>query len=290
MTISAKEIEDNKKQNIGLSSKEAELRLKKYGLNTVEKEEESKLKMLVTPFWGPIPWLIEVAAILSAIIQHWEDFAIILFMLVLNASIEFIQKRKAANALDALKQSMALKARVKRDDQWLTISADKLVPGDLINLSNGDIVPADCQLLSGAYLSVDQSTLTGESLPVDKMTGDDAYSGSIVQQGDMEGVVTKTGEKTLFGKTAQLVQEAEGKSHFQRSILNIGEFLIYGALILAVLIIAKELFKNASIIGTIQLVLVLVIASIPVAMPGSDRGNGRCKHPVHRQNRDINTK
>ena len=260
-------VEDKKVEPKGLSAEEAESRLKKYGFNEVKKEKESKLKMIIAPFWGPIPWLIEIAAILSAVIQHWEDFVIILFMLFLNASIEFVQKTKASNALDALKSAMALKARVKRDGKWINIFASTLVPGDLINVKNGDIVPADCDLVTGSYLSIDQSVLTGESLPVNKVIGDDAYSGSIVKQGDMDCLITKTGGNTLFGETAQLVQEAKSQSHFQRSVLSVGEFLIIGALLLAVFIISKELYESESIISTIELVLVLIIASIPVAMP-----------------------
>ncbi|KZK90441.1 Calcium-transporting ATPase 1 [Pseudovibrio sp. Ad46] len=251
----------------GLSGSTASNRLKQYGPNALEEKKTSKLVELLLTFWGPIPWLIEIAAILSAIIAHWADFAIILFMLVLNSGIEFVQSSKAADALAALKSSMALKARVKRDGKWTDIPAEEIVPGDIINLENGDIIPADCILERGPYLAVDQAALTGESLPVDKQIGDVAYSGSIIKQGTMQALVTATGGNTFFGNTAKLVQSAGNISHFQKSVLGIGKFLILGTALLAALIIVKQLYLQQSILGIIELVLVLVIASIPVAMP-----------------------
>ncbi|SDR47379.1 plasma-membrane proton-efflux P-type ATPase [Pseudovibrio sp. Tun.PSC04-5.I4] len=251
----------------GLTSTAAANRLKLYGPNALQEKKTSKLAELLKTFWGPIPWLIEIAAILSAVIQHWADFAIILFMLVLNSGIEFVQSSKAADALAALKSSMALKARVKRDGKWVDLPAAEIVPGDIINLENGDIIPADCILTSGPYLSVDQAALTGESLPVDKGRNDVAYSGSIVKQGTMQALVTATGSDTFFGNTAKLVQTAGNISHFQKSVLAIGKFLIFGTALLAALIIIKQLYLQQSLLDIVELVLVLVIASIPVAMP-----------------------
>ncbi|KZK98748.1 MULTISPECIES: plasma-membrane proton-efflux P-type ATPase [unclassified Pseudovibrio] len=251
----------------GLTGSTASNRLKQYGPNALEEKKTSKLAQLLLTFWGPIPWLIEIAAILSAIIEHWADFTIILFMLILNSGIEFVQSSKAADALAALKSSMALKARVKRDGKWADIPAEEIVPGDIINLENGDIIPADCILERGPYLAVDQAALTGESLPVDKQIGDVAYSGSIIKQGTMQALVTATGGNTFFGNTAKLVQSAGNISHFQKSVLGIGKFLILGTALLAALIIVKQLYLQQSILGIIELVLVLVIASIPVAMP-----------------------
>lgn len=251
----------------GLTEAVAANRLKKYGPNALEEKHISKLRQLLMTFWGPIPWLIEIAAVLSAVIEHWADFFIILFMLVLNSGIEFVQSSKAADALAALKSSMALKARVRRSGEWQDIPAADIVPGDIINLENGDIIPADCILCEGPYLSVDQAALTGESLPVDKSLEDIAYSGSIVKQGTMQALVTETGANTFFGNTAKLVQSAGNISHFQKSVLGIGRFLIMGTAILAALIIIKQLLLQQSLLDIVELVLVLVIASIPVAMP-----------------------
>ncbi|CAA0106733.1 Calcium-transporting ATPase [BD1-7 clade bacterium] len=251
----------------GLSTSEAASRIGQYGYNELEEQHQSKLQQFLKTFWGPIPWLIEIAAVLSAVIRHWPDFFIILFMLILNALIEFVQSSKAQDALSALKSSMALKARVHRDGEWQDIPARELVPGDVISIENGDIVPADCVLLSGQYLSVDQAALTGESLPVDKIVDDDIYSGSIVKQGNMQAVVTATGSETFFGNTAKLVQSAGNASHFEASVLSIGKFLIIGTLVFAAMIIVKELLAHTPVLDIVELVLVLVIASIPVAMP-----------------------
>ncbi len=251
----------------GLDGPTASNRLKQYGPNELEEKQASKLVRLLLTFWGPIPWLIEIAAVLSALIEHWADFSVILFMLILNAGIEFVQSSKAADALEALKSSMALRARVKRDGKWTDISAAEIVPGDIINLENGDIIPADCILGEGSYLAVDQAALTGESLPVNKQTSDMAYSGSIVKQGSMQALVTATGGNTFFGNTARLVQSAGNISHFQKNVLTIGRYLIFGTTVLAALIIVKQLYLQQSIIDIIELILVLVIASIPVAMP-----------------------
>ena len=178
-------------------------------------------------FWGPIPWMIEAAAVLSAAVGHWVDLTIISVLLLFNAAVGFWQEHQAANAVDALKKQLAIKARVKRDGQWTEIDSVNLVPGDIVRLRLGDIIPADVRLIEGDYLSVDQSALTGESLPVDKKTGDTAYSSSIAKQGEMVAVATATGTDTYFGKTAKLVSTAKSVSHFQRAVLMIGDYLIY---------------------------------------------------------------
>ena len=193
----------------GLTEAEAARRLTQYGENALVEHHVSVFERLAHFFWGPIPWMIEIAAVLSAVLEHWADLAIILAMLFINAGVGFWQEFKADNAIALLKQRLALKARVKRDGAWKDIEAKLLVPGDVVLVKLGNVVPADLKLIEGAYLSVDQSALTGESLPVDKKVGDEAYSGSIAKQGEMTGVVTATGMKTYFGKTAHLVQQAK---------------------------------------------------------------------------------
>ncbi len=137
--------------------------------------------------------MIEVAAVLSAIVGHWVEWSIISFLLLFNAVVGFWQAHQAANAVDALKKQLALKARFNRDGQWAEIDAAQLVPGDIVRLRLGAIIPADVQLSEGDYLSVDQSALTGESLPVDKNVGAVAYSSSVAKQGEMVALVTATG-------------------------------------------------------------------------------------------------
>ena len=251
----------------GLTEAEAARRLAQYGENALVEHHVSTLERLAHFFWGPIPWMIEVAAVLSGVLQHWADLAIILAMLFINAGVGFWQEFKADNAIALLKQRLALKARVKRDGVWKDVEAKLLVPGDVVHVKLGNIVPADLKLIDGAYLSVDQSALTGESLPVDKKAGDDAYSGSIAKQGEMDGVVTATGMKTYFGKTAHLVEQAKTVSHFQRAVLRIGNFLILVTIGLVLVIALAALFRRDPLLETVQFALILTVASIPVALP-----------------------
>jgi H+-transporting ATPase len=251
----------------GLSEAEAECLLAQYGENALAEHHVGTLERLARFFWGPIPWMIEIAAALSAVLRHWDDLAIILLMLFINAGVGFWQEYKADNAIALLKQRLALKARVKRGGTWRDIEARSLVPGDLILVKLGNIVPADAKLVRAGYLSVDQSALTGESLPVDKKAGDDIYSGSIAKQGEMEAVVTATGMKTYFGKTARLVEQAKSVSHFQRAVLRIGNFLILVTVGLVLVIGLAALFRRDPLLETVQFALILTVASIPVAMP-----------------------
>ena len=251
----------------GLSAAEAQQRLAHYGPNALVEEKAGTLQKLLSYFWGPIPWMIEAAAVLSALVRHWADFGIIVTMLVINAIVGFWQEWKADNAIAMLKQRLALKARVLRDGQWHDVAARDIVPGDVVLVRLGNILPADLKLLDGDYLSVDQSALTGESLPVDRNVGDVVYSGSIVRQGEMKGVVVATGMETFFGKTARLVQQAETVSHFRRAVLRIGNFLILVTLALVAVILVVALFRHDPLVDTLLFALVLTVAAIPVALP-----------------------
>ncbi|HUI21978.1 MAG TPA: plasma-membrane proton-efflux P-type ATPase [Methylocella sp.] len=251
----------------GLTETEAERRLERFGENALAEHHVSALERLARFFWGPIPWMIEIAALLSGVLRHWDDLSIILVMLFINAGVGFWQEFKADNAIALLKQRLALKARVKRDGRWKDIEARLLVPGDVVLIKLGNVVPADMKLIEGAYLSVDQSALTGESLPVDMKAGDEAYSGSIAKQGEMTGVVTATGMNTYFGKTAHLVEQARTVSHFQRAVLRIGNFLILMTIGLVFCIGIAALFRHDPLMETLQFALILTVASIPVALP-----------------------
>jgi H+-transporting ATPase len=251
----------------GLTSALAGERLTSYGPNELAEKRVSPILKLLSFFWGPIPWMIEVAAILSIVAQHWADFAIILVMLLLNAAVGFWQEFKADNAIATLKQSLALKARVLRDGRWQDLPARELVPGDIVLIELGNIVPADVKLIDGDYLSVDQSALTGESLPVDKKLGDTAYSGSVAKLGEMKALVTATGMNTYFGKTARLVESVVTTSHFQRAVLHIGNSLIFATLGLVALILLDALYRGNPWLETVQFALILTVAAIPVALP-----------------------
>jgi H+-transporting ATPase len=251
----------------GLSGAEAEARLAQFGPNALEEKKLNPILKFLSYFWGPIPWMIEIAAILSAVVKHWDDFIIILVLLIFNALVGFWQEYKAANALEALKKNLALKARALRDGKWQEIPAAQLVPGDVIRLRLGDIIPADAKLFEGDFLSVDQSALTGESLTVSKKAGDIAYSGSVAKQGEMAALVTGTGANTYFGRTAKLVQAAGAASHFQKAVLQIGDYLIYLSLGLVAVLILVQMERGDRFLTLIQFALILTVASIPVALP-----------------------
>jgi H+-transporting ATPase len=252
---------------IGLTQAEAEQRLTQHGYNELPENPVNPLLKLLTYFNGPIPWMIEAAAVLSLLVQHWPDFFIIIILLIANAVVGFWEEYQAGNAIAALKAKLALKARVIRDGHWTSVPARELVPGDVIRVRLGDIVPADARLLDGDPVEVDQSALTGESLPVTHKSGEEIYSGSVIRKGEIDAVISATGTKTYFGKTARLVEEAHTVSHFQRAVLKIGDYLIAFAVVLVVLILGVALFHGDQMTTTLQFVLVLTVAAIPAAMP-----------------------
>ncbi len=256
--------------NKGLSSEEAKERLKKYGLNEIPEYKEPLWHRIFRRFWGPIPWMIEIAAILSAMVHRWEDFTIILIMLFVNAGLDFYQEHKALNAIEALKKKLAKKAVVLRDGKWVEILAKEIVPGDIVKIKIGDIIPADMKLIGGGdFLLVDQSALTGESLPVTKKPGDVVYSNSIVKQGEMIGIAVATGLNTYFGKTVKLVAKAEQhqRSHFQKMVINVGNYLIIVTVIMVAIIIFVGVKRHENIFELLEFSLVLTVAAIPVALP-----------------------
>jgi len=257
----------------GLNSAQLQERLSKYGPNALPEEKKSALSAFLVYFWGPIPWMIEAAALMALVVGDWGDLAIITSLLLFNALLGFWEEHEASNALDALKNSLALRARVLRSGKWEQVNARTLVPGEIVRLYLGDVVPADCKLIQGDYISIDQSALTGESLPVTKKSGEDAYSGSVVKQGEMIAVITATGVNTFFGRTAKLVAGAGNVSHFQKAVMKIGNFLIILALVLVVILVASRLFDmrghydRAVLLRLAEIVLILLVASVPVAMP-----------------------
>jgi H+-transporting ATPase len=253
----------------GLGDSDVRERLASHGYNETREREEPLWHRIFRRFWGPIPWMIEAAAILSAAVQKWDDFAIILVMLLINAGLDFLQERRAQNALSALKQQLANEVTVRRGGTFETIPARELVPGDIVWLRIGNIVPADVQLVEGDYLQIDESALTGESLPVSKQAGEAAYASTIVKQGEMLAVVVNTGANTNFHSVVSLVAESsiEESSHFQKMVIKIGNFLILITVALVTLIIMVSLFRHESLLEIIRFALVLTVAAIPVALP-----------------------
>ena len=251
----------------GLSSNESKKRIEEFGFNEILEKKVNPLIKFLGYFWGPIPWMIEAAIVISAVIQRWDDFFIILILLSMNAVVGFWQEHKADNAIELLKKKLSPNAKVKRDLKWIEIPSRELVPGDIVRVRLGDIVPADLKLLEGDYLQIDESALTGESLPVEKHVSDVAYNGSIVKQGEMDALVVTTGMNTYFGKTTKLVEEAQTRSHFQKAVTKIGDYLIMLAIGLVTLIFLVALFRHESMLEALQFALVLTVAAIPAALP-----------------------
>jgi H+-transporting ATPase len=251
----------------GLSQAEAQHRLSEYGYNELAEKKVNPFLKFLSYFWGPIPGMIMLAAILSAVLGHWLDLGVILALLVMNAIVGFREEYQAGNVIAALRGKLAVQARVRRDGGWTTMPARELVPGDIIRLRIGDIVPADARLLDGDPVEVDQSALTGESLPVERKPGDAVYSGSIIRQGEIDALVYATGQGTYYGKTAELVETAKTRSHLQRAVLKIADYLIIIAVALAVLILVTAFFRHEGILVVLQFALVLTVAAVPVAMP-----------------------
>ncbi|EDY38004.1 plasma-membrane proton-efflux P-type ATPase [Cyanobium sp. PCC 7001] len=251
----------------GLASAEALRRLQDGGPNELPRHAVSPWRLLLGHLWGPIAWMIELAALLSALVRDWSDLGLILLLLAANAGVGFWEEFKAGNEIAALEAQLAREARVLRDGLWRLVPARELVPGDVIRLRIGDIVPADARLLDGGPVEVDQSPLTGESLPVERERGGAVLSGSILRRGEADALVHATGPATSFARTARLAEAEPPPSHFQQAVLKIGDYLILVALLLITLILVVALFRGHGMVETLRFALVLCVASIPVAMP-----------------------
>lgn len=254
--------------SLGLSSAEAQVRLQQFGLNAMPEEHRRPLRVFLQKLWGPVPRMLEVSIALELLIGHFTQAIIISLLLIFNAVISYLQENRAQNALALLQKRLTVQVRVLRDNTWQLLTADRLVPGDVVHLRVGDFVPADLKLIDG-HLSVDQSTLTGETLPVELGPGDRANAGSTVQRGEATAEVTVTGAKTQFGKTAELVQVAKTASHLETTILAIVKYLV----VLDVLLVAGVLIYAAvtalPLADVIPFALMLLVASVPVALPAT---------------------
>eukprot|EP01113_Clastostelium_recurvatum_P049840 TRINITY_DN92_c0_g1_i5.p1 TRINITY_DN92_c0_g1~~TRINITY_DN92_c0_g1_i5.p1 ORF type:complete len:1096 (+),score=356.01 TRINITY_DN92_c0_g1_i5:213-3500(+) len=260
----------------GLSSSEAEARLTKYGHNALEDNKRNPVKIFFGFMWNPLSWAMEVAAALSIILGDYLDFALILALLLLNSTIAYYEESQAGNAIEALKAQLASKTSAKRDGVFKVIDSANLVPGDIIRLKIGDVAPADVKLLAGESMKVDQSALTGESLPVAKKEGDEVYSGSVIKAGEHEAVVHSTGSHTFFGRTASLVAQTVRRGHFQQILKQIGLFCIGFILVFFIAEIIVQFVArnnpcklNGSESGcpTLLNAIILIVGGIPVAMP-----------------------
>ena len=215
----------------GLTTREVEQRRAQFGFNEVSSKKTHPLVKLLKNFWGPMPWLIELAAVVSGALQDWKDFAFLLALLIINGLVAFFEEFKAGNAIDALKKSLAPTARVLRDGSWIVIEARELVPDDTVLLRLGDVVPADAILQAGESMEVDQAALTGESLPVTKFEGELVYQGSVIKRGELTAVVSAIGKDSFFGKAASLVDSVDRPGNFQRVLFNMAKILVALALV-----------------------------------------------------------
>ena len=246
--------------------REVEARRKEHGYNEVAEQKEHPVLKFLGKFWGLSAWMLELIMLLSLVLRNYADLAIVGALLVVNAVLGFWQERRAAGVMETLRRRLQVSARVLRDASWQVVPARELVPGDIVRVRPGDIVPADVKVLTGT-LSVDQSALTGESKDVDKAAGEVLSSGSIVRRGEGNGVVMLTGAKTYFGRTTQLVQTASPKLHIEAVISKVVRwlFVIVGALLAVVIVMS--LIRGTPLFEMIPLMLVLLMSAVPVALP-----------------------
>jgi len=254
--------------SLGLSSAEAHVRLQQFGLNAMPEEHRRPLLEFLQKLWGPVPWMLEVSIALELLIGHFTQAIIISLLLIFNAVISYLQENRAQTALALLQKRLTVQVRVLRDNTWQLLTADRLVPGDVVHLRVGDFVPADLKLIDG-HLSVDQSTLTGETLPVELGPGDRAHAGSTVQRGEATAEVTVTGAKTQFGKTAELVQVAKTASHLETTILGIVKYLVVLDVLLVIGVLIYAAVMALPLADVIPFALMLLVASVPVALPAT---------------------
>lgn len=252
----------------GLTSQEAQEYLLKYGRNIVEEKQANRWFLFLKKFWTPIPWMLEITIILQLILGKTDQAIIILALLIFNSLLSFFQEKRANKALMLLKHHLAIQVRVLRDSHWQLISAQELVPGDVVYLRMGDLSPADIRLVDGRLL-IDQSVLTGEAMPVEGEVGTIAYAGSMVKRGEATGEVIATGKNTFFGKSAELIQRAKVRSHIKDIIFTVVKYLIIIDVILAVVVFIYAILAQLPITDIIPYVLILLVASIPIALPAT---------------------
>ncbi|MEL9914725.1 MAG: plasma-membrane proton-efflux P-type ATPase [Thermoplasmatales archaeon] len=251
----------------GLSTEEAKLRLAKYGPNEVPEKKKNPVGEFLKRFWGLTPWMLELTIVFSFLIHKMINVYIISGLLVVNAIIGYTQEERASKAVELLKRSLQVNAKVLRDGQWVVIKARDLVPGDVVRLRAGDFVPADVKILDDSEMEVDQSALTGESLPVSKKKGDKVFSGSIVRKGESNGIVEATGMKTYFGRTAELVSIARPKLHMEEITTRIVNYLLVIVVVLLGVIFLFSYLRGLNLIEVVPLALVLLVFAVPVALP-----------------------
>src|ERR1017187_2148498 len=250
----------------GLTRGEGDTRRKEHGYNEVAEQAGHPVLKFLGKFWGVSAWMLELIMILSAVLGKYSDLAVVSALLVVNAVLSFMQESRAAGVVETLRRRLQVSARVRRESNWQVIPARELVPGDIVRVRPGDIIPADVKLLTGA-LTVDQSALTGESKDADKAPGGVLSSGSVVRRGEGNGVVILTGAKTYFGRTTELVQEARPKLHIEAVVAKVVRWLFVIVGVLLSVVIVLSLIRGAPLVEMVPLMLVLLMSAVPVALP-----------------------
>jgi H+-transporting ATPase len=250
----------------GLTHEEVDTRRKEHGYNEVPEQQGHPILRFLGKFWGVSAWMLELIIVLSAVLGKYSDFAVVSVLLVVNAVLGFMQERRAAGVVETLRRRLQVSARVRREASWQLIPARDLVPGDIVRVRPGDIIPADVKLLAGA-LSIDQSALTGESKDADKASGGVLSSGSVVRRGEGNGVVMLTGAKTYFGRTTELVQQARPKLHIETVVAKVVRWLFVIVGVLLGLVVVMSLIRGAPLLEMVPLMLVLLMSAVPVALP-----------------------
>ena len=250
----------------GLPNAEVDVRRKANGYNEVAEQKAHPVLLFLGKFCGLSAWMLELIAALSAVLRNYADLAVVSALLVVNAVMSFVQERRSAGVVEALRQRLQVSARVQRDSTWKVIPAREIVPGDIVRVRPGDVIPADIKLLTGS-LTVDQSALTGESKDADKAPGEVLSSGSVVRRGEGNGVVILTGANTYFGRTTDLVQKAHPKLHIDAVVGKVVRwlFLVVGALLAVVIVLA--LIRRTPLLAMLPLMLILLVSAVPVALP-----------------------
>jgi H+-transporting ATPase len=252
----------------GLTSEEARRRLEQFGPNSVADTSLHPLRRALTQFWAPVPWMLEAAIVLELVLGNYVEASIIALLLVFNAALGFFQEGRAQATLAALKSRLALNAAVRRDNAWKTVPAAELVPGDQVKLSLGAVVAADVKLTEGSVL-LDQSMLTGESVPIEAGAGFETFAGALVRRGEAVAEVTATGARTKFGRTAELVLTAHVESSQQKAVLRVVRNLAISNGVIIVLLVGYAYALKLPVSEIIPLILTAVLASIPVALPAT---------------------
>jgi H+-transporting ATPase len=250
----------------GLNGSEAQRRISIFGYNEITEKKKNPFFEFLLRYWGPMPWLLELAIALSFVLGHDLEGGIIFILLTLNALIGYLHSHSSQKEVELLKKKLAIKAKVLRNGIWLERDAKELVPGDVIVIKLGDIVPADTKVIEGELL-VDDSALTGESLPKEARQSDIIYSSSVVKRGTATCIVVNTAANTYFGKTAELVKIAKPKSHQEEVMMSVVEYMMYLGIIASVMVAVSALFMHVSVLLILTFILIFLMGAVPVALP-----------------------